>query len=92
MSLISWLFSLSTLVLVMIEGVTFQRATLCRQKAWLRATELKTGTLLSEVSPHARDWHLGCRIHFYRNQDVITWQMLPNLKENLFTLPLKGKL
>ena len=92
MNLIAWLLSLSILILLMVEAVAFHKATVCRQEAWLKSTEMKTRTLLTEVKPHARDWHLGCRIHILRTQDQITWQSLPHLNKHDFTLPLKGKL
>lgn len=92
MNLISWLLSFSILILLMVEAVAFHKATVCRQEAWLKSTEMKTRTLLTEVKPHAREWHLGCRIHLLRTQDEITWQRLPNISKRNFALPLKGKL
>ncbi len=92
MNLVSWALALATLILLLIQAIAFQKATVCRQEAWRKSTELKTQTLLTEVKPHARDWHLGCKIHLYRNQDDIFWQRLPQLNKHAFSLQLRGKL
>lgn len=92
MNLVSWLVAISTLISLMIQAVSFHKATVCRQEAWLKSTELRTRALLYKPAPHERDWHLGCRIHLLRNQDAITWQRLPHLKKHEFTLELEGAL
>lgn len=92
MNLVSWLLAISTLIYLMIQAVSFHRATVCRQEAWLKSTELRTRALLFEPKPYERDWHLGCRIHILRNQEEITWQRLPNLNKHSFTIELNGEL
>jgi hypothetical protein len=92
MNLIAWLLAISTLITLMIQAVSFQKATVCRQEAWLKSTELKTRSLLHQPSPVERDWHLNCRIHLLRNQDEITWQRLPHLKKHEFRIDLEGSL
>jgi len=92
MNVLSWLVAISTLIYLMIQAVSFHRATVCRQEAWLKSTELRTRALLSSPAPHERDWHLGCRIHLVRVQEEITWQRLPNLAKHEFKLDLKGEL
>lgn len=92
MNLVSWLLALSTLLLLTMKAVTFQRATVCRQEAWLKSTVLKTRSLLSDPSPRERDWHLSCRIHFLRDQETVTWQTLPSLTHHRFDLQLEGNL
>lgn len=92
MSFIAWLVAISTLITLMIQAVAFHKATVCRQEAWLKSTELKTRALLSHPSPHERDWHLGCRIHLLRNQEKVTWQRLPSLSKHDFPLDLTGEL
>lgn len=92
MNMISWLVALSVIILLLIETVAFQKASVCRQEAWLKSFEMKTRALLTEAKSHAREWHLGCRIHLYRNQDQITWQKLPHLKQHKFHLSLNGSL
>ena len=92
MNVVSWLLALSTLIYLMVQAVSFHRATVCRQEAWLKSTELKTRALLSNPSPYERDWHLGCRIHLYRAQETVTWQRLPSLTKHDFTLDLAGEL
>lgn len=92
MNLLAWLLAISTLVTLMVQAVSFHKATVCRQEAWLKSTELKTRSLLHNPPAHERDWHLNCRIHLLRNQEEITWQRLPNLTKNKFELDLKGQL
>ena len=92
MNLIAWLLGLSILILLMAQAVAFHKATVCRQEAWLKSTEMKTRTLLTEVKPYARDWHLSCRILVLRSQNQLTWQRLPRLTRHQFVIPLKGKL
>ncbi len=92
MNLIAWLLAISTLITLMIKAVSFQKATVCRQEAWLKSTELKTRSLLYQPASHERDWHLNCRIHLLRNHDQITWQRLPHLKKHEFQIDLDGAL
>ncbi len=92
MNILAWLLCLSILIYLMIQAVAFHRATVCRQEAWLKSTELKTRSLLYSPKAIERDWHLGCRIHLLRHQEKISWQKLPNLKKYDFHLVLKGAL
>ena len=92
MKILPSLLALSVLILLMLEAVAFHKATVCRQEAWLKSMELKTRSLLSEVKPYERLWHLNCRIHLLRNGDQVTWQRLPQLKKNHFQLDLRGSL
>jgi hypothetical protein len=92
MNIIAWILSLSILVVLMIQAVDFHKATVCRQKAWQKSTELLTRNFLSEPKPIERSWELGCRIHLVRNHDEVTWQRLPSLNAHKFVLPVKGSL
>lgn len=92
MNLIAWLVAISTLITLMIQAVSFHRATVCRQEAWLKSAEVRTRALLSRPASQERDWHLGCRIHLLRNQEQIIWQRLPSLTKHEFNLPLEGEL
>jgi hypothetical protein len=92
MNVLHWLVALSFLIILLIEAVDFHRATVCRQEAWLKSTELRTRSLLSNPKPRERDWHLQCRIHLVRDQETISWQRLPSLKKHDFDLPLRGAL
>jgi hypothetical protein len=92
MNLLVWVASLSILVTLLLQGVNFHRATVCRQEAWLKSAELKTRSLLSKPKSHERDWHLACRLHVLRKQDRVSWQRLPKTEANEFHLPLKGSL
>jgi hypothetical protein len=47
MSILSWFFSLSILGFVFFEAVSLHRATVDRQKRWLKETEIQTARLLS---------------------------------------------
>ena len=92
MNLVSMLVAISTVIYLMIQAVSFHKATFCRQEAWLKSTELRTRALLYKPTPYERDWHLGCRIHLLRNQGQITWQRLPHLTKHQFNLDLTGDL
>jgi hypothetical protein len=56
------------------QAVAFQRATVCRQEAWLRSTELLTGALLSDAPAHAASWHPGCNLRVWRNRATVVWR------------------
>ena len=92
MNLIAWLLALSLMVTVMREAVVFHQATVCRQKAWLKSTELMTRTLLTKSSANAKSLDLACKLAVHLEQKKVTWRRLPNLKAHQFQLPLKGKL
>lgn len=92
MNFLSWLLALSVLVALLIQAVVFHKATVCRQEAWLRSTEMKTRSLLDNSGSKDRDWHLGCHLLIRRVQEEITWQRFPSLKKHSFSLELKGQL
>ena len=92
MNLVAWILSLSILILLIAEGVDFHRATLCRQKAWLRSTELVTGKLLHNAKNHERSFDPGCKTIFLREKATVTWRRLPKVKSHQFLLELDGHL
>lgn len=92
MNLLAWLLSISFLIAIMVQAVAFQRATVCRQIAWLKSTEVLTRSMLTGAKPHDREWHLGCRLHVMRNQETVTWQRLPSMKKQVFGIHLTGEL
>ncbi len=92
MNALSWLLALSVLIYLMIEAVAFHKATICRQEAWLKSTELKTRTLLTNSKGNDRGWHLRCRLYLSRQEEEITWQRLPGTKKHTFNLKLTGVL
>jgi len=92
MNLLSYLLALSILVLLMIEAVAFHKATVCRQEAWLKGTELITKTLLSKGSPSENSFLPGCKIHLIQRDKSVYWQNLMNLKKHPLVLNLKGNL
>jgi hypothetical protein len=92
MNLLVWVASLSILVTLLIQGVNFHRATVCRQEAWLKSTEVKTRSLLSKPNSRERDWHLSCRLHVLREHDRVSWERLPQTKAHRFELPIEGSL
>jgi hypothetical protein len=92
MKFIPWLLALSVLIILTIEAVALHKATVCRQKAWLKTTELMTRLLLSNPPENDRTVDLNCRIMASRHQKTITWQRLPNLKKHPFSVDLKGRL
>jgi L-rhamnose isomerase len=92
MKFLPWLLAISVLIVLMIQAVDFHKATVCRQEAWLKGTELITRSHLSNPKPYEREWHLNCRLHILREQESISWQRLPHLTKHAFNLPLKGEL
>jgi hypothetical protein len=50
MNLLSWTLAISFVTWVLIQSFQFQRATVCRQKRWLRSVEAQTGALLTRPS------------------------------------------
>lgn len=92
MNFLAWIVALSALISVLIQSVAFHRATVCRQKAWLKSTELLTRTLLTEERPFEKDGDLSCKLYLVRRQAQVTWQLLPSLKRHSFTLDVQGKL
>lgn len=92
MNFLSWLLALSVLFTLLIQAVDFHKATVCRQRAWLKSTEMSTRALLHEPALKDRDWHLSCRFVIVRDKDEITWRRLPSLNKHTFSLELKGRL
>ena len=92
MNLIAWCLALALMVTVMIEAVAFQQATVCRQKAWLKGTELQTSTLLYRPKVQAQAFDLGCKLYLKRHHKKVTWRRLPNVKQHHFSLALEGKI
>ncbi len=92
MNILSWMLSLAILIYLMVEAVAFHKATVCRQEAWLKSAELRTGALLYRPGNRARTWHLSCRMLITRKDSDIHWQKLPSLKRNHFKLSLDGSL
>lgn len=92
MNLIAWCLTLALMVTVMFEAVVFQRATVCRQKAWLKSTELQTGTLLYRPKEFAQSVDASCKLYVARKNGRVSWKRLPNLKSHEFSLPLRGKI
>jgi len=92
MNLIAWLLALSLMVTVMLQAVVFHQATVCRQKAWLKSTELMTRTLLTKPEGRTHAGDLACKLTVRLEQKKVTWRRLPQLKTHQFQLPLKGHL
>lgn len=92
MNFVSWILGFMGIVLLLTQAVAFHKATVCRQKAWLKSTELRTRALLS--SSHDREKGLvpSCKIILLRTKDQISWQKLPTPKTHLFNLKLTGQL
>lgn len=92
MNLIAWVLSLSILILLVAEAVDFHRATLCRQEAWLKSTELTTRTVLFKSPDRERSFHLSCKMSFLREGKKVTWKRISSLKSRHFLLELDGRL
>lgn len=92
MNFIAWLLALTLLITVLIQAVAFQQATVCRQKAWLKATELQTHTLLDDSKDHNHAVDIGCKVYVNSKHGIVAWRRLPNSKLHRFTLSMKGKI
>ena len=92
MNLIAWLLALTLMVTVMMEAVIFHQVTVCRQKAWLKSTELMTRTLLTNPKNYAHAVDFACKLIVHLEQKKVTWRRLPQLTTHQFQLPLKGHL
>jgi hypothetical protein len=92
MTFLSWLLAITVLIGLMVQTVAFHKSTVCRQEAWLRGTEMLTRALLTSPRVLERNWHLSCRIHLTRHNNLVKWQRLPHLKSHSFELDLKGSL
>lgn len=92
MNIIAWLLSLSLLIILMVEAVAFHRATVCRQKAWLKSTELLTRSKLTNAPEKDWDGDLHCKLLIKREKEIITWRRLPFSQEINFPIFLKGSL
>lgn len=91
MNILAWVLSISILFLALEESVAFFSATICRQKAWLKASELKTRTLLFEAKPFESSYLASCQLIVMRRQRI-TWQKVSGGPSHLFELPLVGQL
>lgn len=92
MNFLAWLTCLGLIVLLALEAVNFSRASICRQKAWLKSTELITRTLLYNSPSAALFFDPVCKIHISRKNKEVSWRRLPLLKKHSFALKLYGKL
>jgi hypothetical protein len=92
MSWISWLIGFGLITSLTAQAVRFHRATVCRQEAWLKSTELRTSALLDHARKTQKAFHTGCHTSFYRYADIITWRKWNESKKKIFELDLKGKL
>ena len=92
MNLLAWLLALTLMVTVMVEAVAFHQAAVCRQKAWLKGTELQTSTLLHRPKEFAQSIDTSCKLYVVLKQKKVTWIRMPNLSKHTFNLPLSGKI
>ena len=91
MNLLSWVLSLSIFLSLFSKAVTFHKATVCRQKAWLKSTELFTRTLLTEKKDRERLIDLDCQLHVRRHKTIVDWIKIPSSKVNPFSLKFRGQ-
>ena len=92
MNILSWILTLSLLVFCFIEAVALHRATVCRQQAWLRSTELITGATLTDQSRSQSSYLIDCQIVVSLNEESVSWRNLKTLKKNIVEVDLKGSL
>ena len=92
MNFLSWLLSLSLMIYLLMEGVVFHKATICRQEAWLEAFNLTVKTTLSTKTTPTQYIDPGCRLHVVQTNGKVFWQRFPSLKRQTLDLKLKGHL
>lgn len=92
MKLLSWILAISVMMTLMMEAVAFHKATVCRQKTWLKSTENITHSLLSKSPKSKKEWVKNCHTLISRTEKTITWQRYPKFKKNHFSINLKGQL
>jgi hypothetical protein len=92
MNLIAWALGISLLILLMVQAVEFHHATVCRQEAWLKGTELITRSLLTKAPLRERTWHVSCKYQFLRLKQNVTWQKIPSFRKYHLQIPLEGEL
>lgn len=92
MNTLAWMMSLGILIFLLAEAVVFHKATVCRQEAWLKGTEMRTRALLSDAPEEDKDWHVGCKLFLKRKKEIITWRKLPSILKKEFVLELEGTL
>lgn len=92
MKILTAVVATAVMMILLGSAVLVYRETLCRQKSWAKAFELKTRTLLSESADNDLAVLPHCRTLIKRKQEKVTWQKVPGFKSHAFTLPLKGKL
>lgn len=92
MNLLVWVLALTLIVSLMVESVVFYKATVCRQRAWLKGTELVTRNLLYSPQTYERFVDLSCKVYVSRSHKRVLWHRLPQLNKHEFKLELKGKL
>lgn len=88
MNLIAIILSLSTFMMVLTQAVTFHKATVCRQRAWLKSTELLTRKTLSAPPEKDQLWDFNCKLIVRRDQEKISWQRLTEIHSHDFDLVL----
>jgi hypothetical protein len=92
MNYLSWSVCIFFTLYLVLESIHFQHAITCRQKAWVKAAELKTRLLLDKHPESETEIIAKCHIQVSQRQKKITWRKLMNLKSNNFQITLRGKL
>lgn len=92
MNILVWALTLSTLLTIITQAVTFHRVTVCRQIAWLSSTKLITRKTLTNTRPQEREWHVGCRQLVESKEKGVSWKTYPGFIRHNFSVRLEGKL
>jgi len=92
MNFITYLLALSFLIIILIKAFQFQKATSCRQIAWLKSTEVVTEGLLSRSSKIRIENSKRCQLLVKKVGLNVVWTSFPSLRQNRFNLYLEGKL
>lgn len=90
MKILGWVICLTLLMTVLMQAVAFQKATVCRQRVWLKSLEMRTSETLSQSSDSDLFKSSKCELQIIRKSKTITW--FKGKKLNTFEVSLKGKL
>ncbi len=92
MNLLSHILAFSFLVLVLLKGVQFHRALVCRQESWQMSLDLASKALFPKSTAIESNYHPTCHVLFIRKQKQVSWQRASSLKRNIFNLDIRGSL
>jgi len=91
MNFLSWALALGLMAALGLEATKFHHATLCRQKNWAMAFNLRTQALFSEAPQTSLAYLPSCKSALKRIYQSVSWQT-PGQQSHAFRLDLRGNL